>query len=74
MHTGRLLLTLASFFFSFMLPSFAQQPESATDLTRVGVGSRPPDFMLKDLDGQSHSLKQYEKKKNVVLVFYRGHW
>lgn len=52
----------------------AAQAESATDLERVGVGSRPPDFLLKDLDGTSHSLKQYEGKKNVVLVFYRGHW
>lgn len=45
-----------------------------TDLERVNVGSRPPDFLLKDLKGQPHSLKDYEKKKNVVLVFYRGHW
>jgi peroxiredoxin len=46
----------------------------ATDLERVKVGSAPPGFLLKDIQGQSHSLKDYEKKKNIVLVFYRGHW
>jgi peroxiredoxin len=52
----------------------AQENMLPTDLNRVQVGSRPPEFSLKDLNGQSHSLKQYEGKKNVVLVFYRGHW
>ncbi len=52
----------------------AQENLPPTDPERVKVGSRPPDFLLKDVQGQPHSLKDYEKRKNVVLVFYRGHW
>lgn len=50
------------------------QQQSPTDLDRVQVGSHPPEFLLRDLDGRTHSLKQYEGKKNIVLIFYRGHW
>lgn len=75
MHVRRsLFLTFLFLLGSSLQASPAQHSESATDLARVAVGSRPPDFLLKDLDGKSHSLKQYQGKKNVVLVFYRGHW
>lgn len=45
-----------------------------TEIDRVRVGAQPPDFSLKDLNSQAHSLRQHRNQKNVVLVFYRGHW
>lgn len=48
--------------------------QPATDLDRVNVGQPAPDFTLEDPDGKKISLSDYRGKKNVVLVFYRGHW
>lgn len=45
-----------------------------TDLERVKVGDRAPDFALENMDGRRISLSDFRGKKNVVLVFYRGHW
>ena len=45
-----------------------------TDLNRVKVGDRTPDFSLENMDGRVISLSEFRWKKNVVLVFYRGHW
>jgi cytochrome oxidase Cu insertion factor (SCO1/SenC/PrrC family) len=48
--------------------------QSPTDPDRVRVGQPAPDFTLEDSDGKNVSLEDYRGKKNVVLVFYRGHW
>ena len=45
-----------------------------TDLERVSVGDPAPDFSLQALSGQVLTLSDYRGAKNVVLVFYRGHW
>ena len=45
-----------------------------TDLERVKVGDQAPDFTLENMDGKRISLADFRGKKNVVLVFYRGHW
>jgi cytochrome oxidase Cu insertion factor (SCO1/SenC/PrrC family) len=45
-----------------------------TDLDRVKVGDKAPDFTLENMDGKRISLSDFRGKKNVVLVFYRGHW
>jgi len=45
-----------------------------TDLARVKVGDKAPDFTLENIDGKKISLSGFAGKKNVVLVFYRGHW
>ena len=45
-----------------------------TDLERVKVGDPAPDFTLEDEKGTPISLSQFHGEKNVVLVFYRGHW
>lgn len=45
-----------------------------TDLERVLVGAVAPDFNLEDEQGNPLTLSQFRDKKNVVLVFYRGHW
>jgi hypothetical protein len=46
----------------------------ATDLERVAVGSAAPDFSLQTLGGETVTLSSFRGAKNVVLVFYRGHW
>lgn len=61
-------------------PAFAQPgPKDgtglpATDLNRVKPGQKAPDFTLENFDGKPVSLSDFHGKKNVVLVFYRGHW
>ena len=44
------------------------------DLDRVQVGDLAPDFVLPAFAGGVRQLSQYRGEKNVVLVFYRGHW
>jgi peroxiredoxin len=47
---------------------------AAQDLERVQVGQTPPDFTLTSLAGANVTLSSFQGQKNVVLVFYRGHW
>lgn len=44
------------------------------DTGRVAVGTVAPDFTLEAKDGGTVTLSQFRGGKNVVLVFYRGHW
>ncbi len=44
------------------------------ELERVVVGTEAPDFSLRALSGDVITLSDYRGNKNVVLVFYRGHW
>lgn len=46
----------------------------ATELDRVAVGGSAPDFTLRSLGGQSYTLSDFRGRKDVILVFYRGHW
>ena len=46
---------------------------SSSDLDRVQVGQTAPDFTLPKPDGEALTLSSL-RDKNVVLVFYRGHW
>ena len=46
----------------------------ATDLERVALGTQAPDFRLMSYAGDVLSLSDYRGSKDVVLVFYRGHW
>jgi cytochrome oxidase Cu insertion factor (SCO1/SenC/PrrC family) len=45
-----------------------------TDLDRIKAGTPAPDFTLESKDGERITLSDYPGRKNVVLVFYRGHW
>jgi cytochrome oxidase Cu insertion factor (SCO1/SenC/PrrC family) len=45
-----------------------------TDLERVSVGEAAPDFTLEAYSGDTVTLSDFQGDKNVVLVFYRGHW
>ena len=44
------------------------------DTGRVSIGSVAPDFTLEAKAGGTVTLSQFRGKKDVVLVFYRGHW
>ena len=45
-----------------------------TDLERVRVGDEAPDFSLLAYSGDVLTLSDYRRQKDVILVFYRGHW
>jgi cytochrome oxidase Cu insertion factor (SCO1/SenC/PrrC family) len=45
-----------------------------TDLARVAVGRPALDFTLESKDGGTVTLSSFRGRKDVVLVFYRGHW
>jgi cytochrome oxidase Cu insertion factor (SCO1/SenC/PrrC family) len=73
---------LAGFAFAVLVatpPAFAQlEPKDganlpATEIDRVKAGQAAPDFTLENFDGKPISLSDF-RGKNVVLVFYRGHW
>lgn len=44
------------------------------DTGRVGIGDLAPDFSLESYRGEVVTLSEYRGRKDVVLVFYRGHW
>jgi|GEM_PF-933793 len=44
------------------------------DLDRVAVGDTAPDFSLVSYRGPVVTLSDFRGEKDVVLVFYRGHW
>jgi cytochrome oxidase Cu insertion factor (SCO1/SenC/PrrC family) len=45
-----------------------------TEIDRVRVGTVAPDFSLAAMNGDVVTLSDFRSRKNVVLVFYRGHW
>lgn len=44
------------------------------DTGRVAVGDEAPDFVLASLAHGTVRLSDYRGSRDVVLVFYRGHW
>lgn len=79
-----LLLTSTLLAVTFTRPAHAQNRMAlgpsdgrdlmATDIDRVAVGARAPDFTLTQMGGGTVTLSQFRGRKNVVLVFYRGFW
>ena len=62
-----------------MSQSFALGPADghdlpSMDLERIQAGQMAPDFTLASLAGPNVTLSDFQGEKNVVLVFYRGHW
>ena len=47
---------------------------SPADTGRVMVGDMAPDFSLESYRGDTVTLSDYRGDKDVLLVFYRGHW
>lgn len=74
------IVTIALFIFFSIATAFGQLgPKDGanlkpTDLERIKAGDKVPDFALENMDGERISLADFAGKKNVVLVFYRGHW
>lgn len=58
---------------ALLAAAFEQSSLSPTDLNRVAPGNLAPDFELPSAEGGSLKLSSV-RGKNVVLVFYRGHW
>ncbi|MCP5111028.1 MAG: redoxin domain-containing protein [bacterium] len=46
---------------------------SPADLDRIQAGQLAPDFTLPTAEGKAVTLSGL-RDKDVVLVFYRGHW
>lgn len=44
------------------------------DLARVRAGDPAPDFSLASLDHGVVTLSDFRGERDVILVFYRGHW
>ena len=78
-HIGLTILTMGFLIFS-SVPAQAQLgPKNGenlkpTELERIKVGDTAPDFTLENMDGKQIALSNFRGQKNVVLVFYRGHW
>jgi hypothetical protein len=45
-----------------------------TEIERVQVGDPAPDFTLLTLQGDTVTLSNFRGRRDVILVFYRGHW
>jgi peroxiredoxin len=45
-----------------------------TEIQRVALGTTAPDFSLESLSGDTLTLSDFRGRKDVILVFYRGHW
>ena len=45
-----------------------------TEINRVRVGTEAPSFSLTTMNDDTLTLSDYRGQKDVVLVFYRGHW
>lgn len=44
------------------------------DTGRVAVGDAAPDFALESYEGPVVRLSDFRGEREVILVFYRGHW
>ena len=44
------------------------------DLERVAAGMPAPDFSLEAYQGGVVTLSDFRGTRDVILVFYRGHW
>lgn len=82
-HLRARLLTLTALAMLAALPSAVAAQSlgpvdggglAPTDISRIEVGARAPDFTLAAFGGGTRTLSSYRGKQNVVLVFYRGHW
>ena len=47
---------------------------AAQDTGRVGLGDMAPDFSLETWRGDTLTLSEFQGKREVILVFYRGSW
>ena len=57
---------------SRIVESKPHQRITNTDHVGLGVGYRPPEFSVVDLQGQPHTLKQYQGQ--VLVLHFWAHW
>jgi cytochrome oxidase Cu insertion factor (SCO1/SenC/PrrC family) len=79
LKTRRAILTMGFLILSVVSAHAQLGPKDGenlkpTDLERIKVGDMTPDFTLENTDGKQITLSGFRGEKNVVLVFYRGHW
>jgi cytochrome oxidase Cu insertion factor (SCO1/SenC/PrrC family) len=80
MRQTRLAILIIAFLTFSIVPAHAQlgpkegENLKPTDLERIKMGDTAPDFTLENMDGKQIAFSNFRGKKNVVLVFYRGHW
>lgn len=80
-------LVHAGFLSTLLVGAFASAPAAGqtlgpvdghdlapTEIGRVAVGTEAPLFTLESFDHGAVDLAGFRGEKNVVLVFYRGHW
>lgn len=52
------------------IPEIQFIPYTRVEHFKKMIGTAPPSFSLKDMDGKSFSIEQFKNKKSVVLVFW----
>ncbi|WP_428236092.1 peroxiredoxin-like family protein [Gracilimonas sp.] len=69
--------TLAAFIISFLSMPFLQAQDyaaSANEVTPLLISSEIPDVTVKNIDGETVSLRDKVYEQPSILVFYRGGW
>lgn len=66
-------ITMLALLFACMAPIASAEPKPADEAKAgLAVGTKAPDFTLKDQNGQEHSLADLLKAGPVALVFIRS--
>ena len=60
--------------FSFIVTSFAQLPEQATDISPLLNGETMPNLPLTNIEGKKIPFLDVVKEKPSIVIFYRGGW
>lgn len=68
------LLVLFAGIFVIVNSLSAQIPQTATDISPLLIGEVMPDATLKATDASEHSVLEILRKKQTVVLFYRGGW
>lgn len=68
------LLVLFAGIFVIVNSLSAQIPQTATDISPLLIGEVMPDATLKATDASEHSVLEILRKKQAVVLFYRGGW
>lgn len=65
---------LIFFLFIHVMKSEAQSPNKARDISPLLIGEKIPTVRLKNVEGKVIELSDLLKKKQSILIFYRGGW
>lgn len=73
-RNGARAAMLFSFFLMAGLVKGQSVPDRAVDIAPLLIGEQMPDVALKNITGESVTLKSVIQSKPTVLIFYRGGW